>query len=126
MKQLLIDGNSLFYRCYYATVNSPKLSANGSPTAAVYSFIIMLRKAISLTKPDRIVVAFDKGKKTWRHKVYEGYKEGRKETPEDLFAQRPILKEFLDSANIQYLEADEYEADDLVGSVARAPKVVAL
>ena len=119
MKQLLIDGNSLFYRCYYASANNGNMSANGVPTNAVYSFAIMLRKAVSMIHPDRIIVAFDKGKKTWRHKVYQGYKEGRKETPEDLIVQRPIVKEFLDSANIQWLESDEYEADDIVGSIAK-------
>ena len=94
MKTLLIDGNNLMFRAYYAL---PLLkSSSGKICNAVYGFCNMLISAIETQKPDYILVAFDKGKKTFRHKLYPGYKAQRSAPPEDLLLQFPMLKELLD------------------------------
>ncbi|MGN1277141.1 MAG: PIN domain-containing protein, partial [Floccifex sp.] len=93
---LLIDGNSMLFRAYYATLYGKTMStSNGIPTNAVFSFILMINKAIELIQPDSILVAFDAGKSTFRHKKYEAYKGTRKPLDEELKVQFPIAREFL-------------------------------
>ena len=116
---LLIDGNSMLFRAYYATLYTRRMATtNGIPTNAVYSFILMLNKAIELIQPDSILVAFDAGKSTFRHQKYEAYKGTRKPLDDELKVQFPIVREFLDSAGIARYEDLEYEADDIIGSMA--------
>lgn len=117
---ILIDGNNLMYRSYYATMYSgANMKANdGTPTNALFGFVNMLTKIINEENPSYILVAFDKGK-TFRHDSYEDYKGGRNETPSDLKSQFPIAKEILTLMNIKYVEIDNYEADDIIGTVAK-------
>ncbi|MGM9947322.1 DNA polymerase I [Floccifex sp.] len=117
---LLIDGNSMLFRAYYATLYGKTMStSNGIPTNAVFSFILMINKAIEMIQPDSILVAFDAGKSTFRHKKYEAYKGTRKPLDEELKVQFPIAREFLDAAGIVRYENEEYEADDIIGSMAK-------
>lgn len=118
-KLLLIDGNSMIFRGYYATLYSSgnMSSKKGIPTNAVYGFSLMMNKALEMIQPDYMLVAFDTGKKTFRHKLYSEYKGGRKETPEDLIAQFAVVREMLDQMNIRRYEEEGIEADDIIGSL---------
>ncbi|MBQ2658298.1 MAG: DNA polymerase I [Erysipelotrichaceae bacterium] len=120
MKLLLIDGNSVLFRGFYATCygNIMKTS-KGVYTNAVYAFANMLNKALNTIKPDYCVVAFDKGKHTFRHDIAEDYKAGRRETPEELVGQFDLVREMMDAYQIPYLEYDSIEADDIIGSLAK-------
>ena len=116
-KLVLIDGNSLLNRAYYATpVFTTK---NGLPTNAVFGFIKLMLKIISDKKPSYFAVAFDLHAPTFRHKMYTDYKAGRKPMPEELAVQMPILKEVLKAMNVKILEKEGFEADDLLGTVAK-------
>ncbi|MCL2337441.1 MAG: DNA polymerase I [Firmicutes bacterium] len=113
---LIIDGNSLLHRAFHAL---PPLSAgDGIATNAVYGFITMLLKALQLVEPDHIAVAFDKGRATFRHESYAQYKAKRAATPADLKSQFPLVKEVLSRMRIPVLELDNYEADDIIGTLA--------
>ncbi len=118
-KIILVDGNNLLFRSYYATSYSGVIMRNskGFPTNGLYGFINMMNKIIEDEKPSYILVAFDKGK-TFRHNKYNEYKAGRKETPEDLKLQFPKAKEVLDAMGIKHFEIDNYEADDIIGTLA--------
>ena len=118
-KIILVDGNNLLFRSYYATSYSGVIMRNskGFPTNGLYGFIKMMNKIIEDEKPSYILVAFDKGK-TFRHNKYNEYKAGRKETPEDLKLQFPKAKEVLDAMGIKHFEIDNYEADDIIGTLA--------
>ena len=121
MKLLLIDGNSMLFRGYYATAyGRPMTSADGTPTNAVFAFANMLWKAIDLIKPTHCAVAFDKGKHTFRHEVAADYKAGRQPTPEDLIPQFALVREYLKETKILYLEFDDIEADDIVGTLSKS------
>lgn len=122
-KLLLLDGNSMLFRAYYATMyrNSMKTS-NGIPTNAVYGFIMMLQKAIDTIQPDALLVAWDKDSQTFRKQEYEAYKGTRKPLDDELKVQFPIVREFLDAAKIQRYEIHGYEADDIIGSMAKQCK----
>lgn len=119
-KVVLIDGNNLLFRSYYATAYSGNMMKNskGFPTNALFGFVNMINKIMEEEKPDHILVALDKGK-TFRHNHYEDYKAGRQETPDDLKIQFGIAKTILDNMGIKYLEADGYEADDIIGTFAK-------
>lgn len=123
-KLVLIDGNSLMFRAYYATAYTGSLmqTSNGLYTNALYGFINMYNKIVDLQKPDYIFVAFDKGKKTRRHQIYSDYKGGRKPMPEEFAVQIPLIKDFLRIVGVKQLELDEYEADDIIGSLAEQNK----
>ena len=125
MKRLvLIDGNNLMFRAYYATAYTGNLmqTKNGLYTNAVYGFANMMNKIVSELKPDYLFIAFDKGKKTFRHQQLTSYKGTRKKMPEELAIQIPLIKEYLDVVGIKRLELDDYEADDIVGSMAKLAK----
>ena len=113
----LIDGNSLLNRAYYAL--PPLTTINGEPTNAVYGFSMMLFRLLDDYQPDKIMVAFDVGKPTFRHQAYEEYKAHRTGMPDDLRPQVGILKEVLDAWGIERLELAGYEADDIIGTVAK-------
>ncbi|ATZ21119.1 DNA polymerase I [Mesoplasma coleopterae] len=120
-KILLVDGNSLLFRAYYASAYAGPIlkTSNGIPTNAIYSFANMLTSLISDRDYFDVKVAFDKSKKTFRHDKLENYKAGRSATPEDLIPQFQIVREFLDSANISWWEKENYEADDLIGTMSK-------
>ena len=119
-KVILVDGNNLLFRSYYATAYSGNLMKNskGFPTNGLFGFVNMMNKIIQEESPEYILVAFDIGK-TFRHEKYENYKGGRAETPEDLKKQFPIAKDILTAMGIHYLEVEGYEADDIIGTYAR-------
>ncbi|MFV0479116.1 MAG: DNA polymerase I [Anaerorhabdus sp.] len=119
-KLLLVDGNSMLFRGYYATIYSqPMKTSTGVPTNAVYAFATMLNKALELLAPDAVLVAFDAGKKTFRHDLYKEYKGGRKDTPEDLIPQFGLVRDYLDAFGIYRCELEGIEADDIIGTVAK-------
>lgn len=118
---VLIDGNSLINRAYYAL---PLLTAkDGTPAGAVYGFANMLVRLIDEYAPRYIAVAFDMKAKTFRHNMFDGYKATRKGMPDDLAAQLPVLKEMLEKMGITYVEHEGWEADDIIGTLARAHRV---
>ncbi|MBR3863649.1 MAG: DNA polymerase I [Clostridia bacterium] len=120
-KLVLIDGNSILYRAYYAT---PYFSTSkGVATNAVYGFVNMLLKIITDIKPDHMLVAFDRKEPTYRHKLFEGYKGTRKPMPEDLVPQLPLIKELLSALGIKTFERAGLEADDIIGSAAKTFKI---
>lgn len=115
-KLFLIDGNSVLYRSFYA-IRFLSTSA-GFPTNAVFGFISMLRKFIEKEKPHYLGVVFDVKGPTIRHKVFKDYKAQRKPMPEDLVVQVPVVKKVLKAMNIPVFEHEDYEADDVLGSLA--------
>ena len=124
-KLLLLDGNSMLFRAYYATLYTHRMTtSNGIPTNAVYGFVMMLNKAIDIIEPDEILVAWDAGKPTFRHKQFPAYKGTRKPLDEELIVQFPIVREYLDAAGIKRYEQEGYEADDIIGSMAKCCKDV--
>ena len=119
-KIILVDGNNLLFRSYYATAYSGNFMNNskGFPTNAIFGFVNMMNKIIKEENPEYIIVAFDKGK-TFRHEEYEGYKDGRTETPKELKMQFPVAKQILTAMGIKYYEIDNFEADDIIGTFAK-------
>ncbi len=119
-RAILIDGNNLLFRSYYATAYMGNLMKNskGVPTNGLYGFVNMINKIINEENPEYIMVAFDKGH-NFRKDLYENYKDGRIETPHDLLVQFPIAKEICTLLGIKYIECDNYEADDIIGTFAR-------
>ena len=119
-KIILVDGNNLLFRSYYATAYNGNFMTNskGFPTNAIYGFVGMMNKIIREEKPEYIIVAFDKGK-TFRHEKYKGYKDGRVEMPNELKMQFPVAKQILEAMGIKYYEIDNYEADDIIGTFAK-------
>ncbi|SEM40961.1 DNA polymerase I [Ligilactobacillus sp. WC1T17] len=120
-KMLLIDGNSLTFRGFYALFMQTERFVNqqGLHTSAVYSFKLMLDKVLDLVKPDKVLVAFDAGKKTFRTQKFADYKGGRKKTPAELTEQFPYVKQLLDGYGIKHYELVNYEADDIIGTMAK-------
>lgn len=123
-KIIVIDGNSLLFRSYYATYNPDpdKIMKNHDniPTNALFAFSNMISNLLKeLKKGDGIFVAFDAGKHTFRHKEFAEYKANRPPCPENLLIQMPIAREFLNSLNIKYYEDENIEADDIAGNIAK-------
>lgn len=119
-KVVLVDGNNLLFRSYYATAYQGNFMKNkkGFPTNALYGFVNMINKIINDENPTYMLVAFDKGK-TFRHDKYEDYKAGRIEMPNELKEQFPVAKKILTNLGIKWFEIDNYEADDIVGTMAK-------
>ena len=119
-KIIMVDGNNLLFRSYYATAYTGNFMKNskGLPTNALYGFTNMINKIVKEENPNYIVVAFDKGK-TFRHDKFDFYKDGRMETPDELKVQFPYAKQLLDCMGIKYYEIDNYEADDIIGTFAK-------
>ena len=119
-KIVLVDGNNLLFRSYYATAYSGNFMNNskGFPTNGLYGLVNMLNKIIKEENPKYMLVAFDKGK-TFRHEEYKEYKEGRIKMPEDLGKQFVVAKKLLPLMGIKCLEVDNYEADDIIGTYSR-------
>jgi len=117
MKLMTIDGNSIINRAFYGI--RPLTASDGTPTNAVYGFLTILQKLIDDESPDALCVTFDLPAPTFRHERFEGYKAQRKGMPDELAVQMPILKEVLDAMNIQRYELAGWEADDLLGTIAK-------
>lgn len=116
-KILLIDGNSLLNRAYFA-VKINLTSQEGVPTNAVHGFFMMLSRLLKKIKPTHIAVAFDEKGGTFRNKMYDLYKSGRKKPDDKMLAQFPIVKEILKAMNIKYISKNGYEADDIIGTLS--------
>ncbi|MFI3260863.1 MAG: DNA polymerase I [bacterium] len=119
-KIVLIDGNNFMFRAFYAIRDhgGNLRTSSGMSTNALYGFTNMINKIISEEKPEYIAVAFDKGK-NFRKEEFDFYKAGRKETPEELKEQFPVVKEMLTLMGIKYIELEPYEADDIIGTLAK-------
>ena len=119
-KIILVDGNNLMFRSYYATAYTGSIMKNskGLATNALYGFVGMINKIIEEENPSYMAVAFDIGK-NFRHEKYDAYKAGRRETPDDLKVQMPIARKILDAMGIKYFEMDGYEADDIIGTLSK-------
>ena len=117
MKLMILDGNSIINRAFYGIrmLNAP----DGTPTNAVYGFLSTFRRVFDLTQPQAVCVAFDVHAPTFRHEQYVLYKAQRKPMPEELAVQMPLLKQTLDYMGVRRLELAGWEADDLLGTVAR-------
>ncbi len=115
---IIIDGNSLINRAFYA-MQRPMITSEGIYTQGVYGFINMLQKLEGDYNPDYLTVAFDLKAPTFRHLEYDAYKAGRKAMPPELVMQMPIMKDVLHAMNIETLEMEGFEADDIIGTVAR-------
>ena len=119
-KIILIDGNNLMFRSYYATAYSGNLMKNskGFYTNALYGFVNMMNKIIESENPTHMAVAFDIGK-NFRKDLYKEYKDGRNKTPDELKMQMPIAKKLLDAMGIKHYEVENYEADDIIGTLSK-------
>lgn len=115
---ILIDGNSLLFKAFYATsyTGNYMVNRNGIPTNGVYGFARMVEKIIS-TNPEYVIVAFDYGKKTFRNELLDTYKATRKETPQELVPQFALAREYLTAHNITWYEVEGYEGDDIIGTL---------
>ena len=119
-KIVLVDGNNLLFRSYFATAYTGNIMKNskGFPTNALYGFINMINKIVEEEKPEYMAVAFDIGT-NFRKQKYSFYKEGRNKTPEELIQQMPKAREVLDAMGIKYFELEPYEADDIIGTISK-------
>lgn len=114
---VLIDGSAVFHRGYHAI---PHLSnKDGLPTNAIYGFTTILLKVLGDLKPEYVIVAWDKSSQTFRNEMYPEYKATRKKQPDDLYQQIPYTKELVEAMGIPLIEVDNYEADDIIGTLAR-------
>jgi len=117
-KLLLIDGNALIFRAYYATATRMTRSLDNTPTNALYLFSSIIMKLLQNKDFEDIIVALDSPGKKFRHQEFSDYKANRKQLPDELKMQFPLIREFLDVSNIKTIEIDGYEADDIIGSLS--------
>lgn len=118
-KLVIIDGKSVFYRGYYAMGNLA--TSKGEPTSGVYGFAVIAMEIVRNIQPDQVVVAWDKARTSTakRLAIFKDYKAGRVRPPEDFYAQTPLLRELISALSWGFMEVDEYEADDIIGTLAR-------
>ena len=116
-KLFLLDAYALIFRSYYALIRAPRINSKGLNTSAILGFVNTLHEIITKERPDYLGVAFDHGK-TFRHEAFPAYKAQRQETPEDITQSVPIIKEILRAFHIPILQADGFEADDVIGTLA--------
>ena len=120
MKKLfLIDAYAIIYRAYYAFIRNPRVNSKGLNTSAIFGFVNTLEDVLKREKPTHIAVAFDPKGKTFRHEAYELYKAQREATPEDIRLAVPIIKNLIKAYNIPVIEVPGYEADDVIGTLAK-------
>ena len=118
-KLFLLDAYALIYRSFYAFIRNPRINSKGFNTSAIFGFINTLEEVLRIEDPTHIAVAFDPPGPTFRHEEFEQYKAQREKTPEDIKLSVPIIKEIIKAYNIDILEVDRYEADDVVGTIAK-------
>ncbi len=118
-KILLIDGNSMLFRAYYSTMRHPMKTAAGVATNAVFGFARMLNLALRQLAPTHVLVAFDTGKKTFRHETFTDYKGTRPDLPEELKIQFPLVRDLISAMGLKFYELDGFEADDIIGSLTK-------
>ena len=119
MKLFLIDAYALIYRSYYAFIKNPRINSKGMNTSAIFGFINSLEDVLKREKPTHVAVAFDPAGPTFRHEAFEAYKAQREETPEAIRQSVPIIKEIIQAYRIPILEVPRYEADDVIGTIAK-------
>lgn len=119
MKLFLIDAYALIYRSYYAFIKNPRINSKGQNTSAIFGFINSLEDVLKREQPTHLAVAFDPSGPTFRHEAFGQYKAQREETPEVIRQSVPIIKEIIQGYNIPILEVPHYEADDVIGTIAR-------
>lgn len=115
----LLDAYALIYRAYYALIRSPRINSKGENTSAVFGFVNTLEDILNRQSPDHIAVAFDPAGPTFRHEAYAAYKAQREATPEDIRRAVPVIKDIIRAYRIPILEVPGYEADDVIGTMAR-------
>ena len=115
----LIDGSAMFYRAYFAFIRNPLINSKGEDTSATFGFVNSLLKLIDNEKPDYIAVAFDTKHPTFRHKMYDEYKSTRAKMPDELVEQLPRIKQSVEALNLCSFEMKGYEADDIIGTLAK-------
>lgn len=118
-KLFLLDAYALIYRAYYAFIRNPRINSKGQNTSAIFGFINTLEEILKKENPSHIAVAFDPPGLTFRHKEFEAYKAQREATPEDIKMSVPIIKEVIRAYNIPIIEVEGYEADDVIGTIAK-------
>lgn len=118
-KLFLLDAYALIYRAYYAFIRNPRINSKGQNTSAIFGFINTLEEVLKKEKPSHIAVVFDPPGPTFRHTEYEEYKAQREATPEDIKFSVPIIKSLLKAYNIPVVEVEGYEADDVIGTIAK-------
>ena len=118
----LIDGSALAYRSYFGTIRTHLATSRGKPTGAIFAFVNSLKRILEEVKPDYLAIVFDAPEKTFRHQIYTDYKATREAMPEDLVAQLPVMFEIVKAMNIPMLTVPGYEADDVIGTLAKAAK----
>ena len=116
---LLIDAYAMIYRAYYAFIRTPRMNSRGENTSAIFGFVVTLDDLLKRVKPTHVGVAFDSHGPTFRHEAFEQYKAQREETPEDIRRAVPIIKDILTAMNIPILEVPRFEADDVIGTLAK-------
>ncbi|WP_298652406.1 DNA polymerase I [uncultured Proteiniphilum sp.] len=118
-KLFLLDAYALIYRSYYAFIKNPRVNSKGENTSAVFGFVNTLEEVLRKENPSHIAVAFDPEGPTFRHQEFEAYKAQREATPEDIKRSVPIIKQIIAAYNIPILEVPGYEADDVIGTIAK-------
>jgi DNA polymerase-1 len=118
-KLFLLDAYALIFRAYYAFINRPIKNSKGFNTSAIFGFVSSLDEVIRREKPTHLAVAFDPPSPTFRHKIFEAYKANREETPKDIKLSVPYIKQILVAYNIPALEIEGFEADDVIGTIAK-------
>ena len=119
MKLFLIDAYALIYRSYYALINSPRINSKGVNTSAIFGFVNILEDVLKRENPTHVAVAFDPSGPTFRHEAYAQYKAQREETPEVIRQSVPVIRDIISAYRIPILEVPHYEADDVIGTIAR-------
>lgn len=119
MKLFLIDAYALIYRSYYAFIKNPRVNSKGMNTSAIFGFVNSLEDVLKRENPTHIAVGFDPAGPTFRHEAFEAYKAQREETPEDIRIAVPYIRNIIEAYGIPILEVPRYEADDVIGTVAK-------
>ena len=122
----LLDAYALIYRAYYALIRSPRINSKGQNTSAVFGFVNTLQEVIRTHRPDYLGIAFDPAGGTFRHEMYPEYKAQREATPEDIRWAVPIIKDLIRAYRIPILEVPGFEADDVIGTLARKGQAAGL
>jgi len=115
----LLDAMALAYRAYFAFIRNPLKNSKGENTSAVYGFLTFLNRILTQENPNKLAVVFDAGKPTFRHEIYKEYKATRQKMPEDMITQIELIKEIVQAYNIPLIEMEGYEADDIIGTLAK-------
>ena len=118
-KLFLLDAYALIFRAYYAFIKNPRISSKGLNTSAVFGFLLALEEVLQKRKPTHIAVVFDTPTPTFRHEMFEAYKANRDETPEGIKTAVPYIKRLLEAYRIPVIDFPGFEADDVIGTLAR-------